>query len=191
VAYIAHVAKLLEQARSIPSPPEAEIQAACIGLANCPVDGYSPFTEDEVRVLASYREALGPRDLLGRIDHFWHAIVQNEWYAWIYAIHEIVEIHEFEQRHVNPFDMDEWKRYWNAPHLFALLAELAFIRQWAEQLGDNVTELALLREHPMRSQFTITHRQEIAAVQRHRRWPDPTPTELEAAQRFWNKRGKP
>lgn len=137
-----------------------------------------------------YRELLAPRALIGRTDDSWAAIVQAEWYAWIYAIHEISEINEFSRLGVNPFDNTEWNRYWQLPHLRATIIELQYLRTWAIQSGEDVPEPALLTEHPIRSLFPAAQTRDLHNAQREMGWPDPTAAEVQAAQRFWNKRGR-
>lgn len=188
--YITAWRKLLPLTKGLIVPPNSEIRAACSILSNSPVAGYPRFIPTEVRLLGIYRETLNPRSLSGRMDDVWIDIVQNEWYAWLYAVHEAGELQAFAEIDVNPFDLSMWKSHWKVPHLRATVGELRFLRGWSRRLGIDVPELAIESEHLLRKGYA-SHVQFIRDLQADQYWSASTSSELEAARQFWQqiKRG--
>ena len=189
MGYLSNESLLVAQA-GVFSPLEREIAAAWRVLSTCPVVGYLGFTEVEVRLLGAYREFLSPRSLTGRIDEYWLSIVQGEWYAWIIALHEIYELECFSAMGVNPFDLTQWRENWEPAHLQATVFELHYVRDWARQSGEDVSEIALLLEHPLRKQLPQSHNRDVRAVRHSQGWTVPDEAERQKARRFWSERGK-
>ncbi len=182
--YVTAEQALLLLAQGIFVPPDEEVEQAKRVLEISPAVGYPAFAEGEVRLIGVYREALSPRMLSGRIDEVWQAIVEDEFYAWLYAVHEAAELQEFANQAVNPFDRVQWNAHWKQPHLRAVLFELQYLRVWARQLGEEVPELALEMQHPIRGGYG-SHKLFVQDVQTQTGWLMPTLSELQAASQFW------
>jgi hypothetical protein len=179
--YIPDADKLMPFLANMVSCHEEGIQAAMKRLSHSPVVGYEPFTEQEVRLIAAYRATL----TLGGYDFVWPGIVAGGWEAWIYAIHEAVELEVFATLNVNPFDFDEWKRNWSEPHRVAVLYELRFLQDWAMQSGFKTTEIAIETENPIRGILVHEHRNFIGSLREHTAWLPPSFEELQTARQFW------
>ena len=179
-AYIQAVAELSEWARNVSGFPEAEIQAAIAFLARCPVAGYPPYDEDEVRLVAAYLAESGGISY----NQFWRGMVAGYAEAWSYAVHEAAELQAFADAGVNPFDAAQRRNSLKAAHLQATIVELRFLSKWARQRQFDTSEMAIELANPIRSQLS-SHRELAEELQAHQSYPAPTPEQLESARQFW------
>jgi hypothetical protein len=180
--YIPAAGTLLYQIGHIVMPDDHELQTALGVLSQSPVVGYAQFTEVEIRLLGAYRAFVSQA---GGYESVWSSIVEGDWNAWIYAVHEAAELQAFADRSINPFDSATWHSNWQEPHLKGVLAELQFLTDWALQEGWAAPPLAIERENPERKQYPTSHARLIDRLQQRQQWLAPTPAECETATRFW------
>ena|SRR5579872_351493 len=180
-SYIRSVRWLSARSKRVASPPEMDVVAARHVLSHSPVGGYPSFTGTEVRLLALYRVASGG----GLADSVWQSIVAARPEAWIYAIHEAIEMQAFTDIGADPFSKAEWRDHLPEAHLRATIYEVQFLRDWARQEGLDAPEVAIAMENPMRNVFPAQHRTLLATLQARQGWLWPTDGERRTAQRFW------
>ena len=182
--YIPVAERLTYQARHVVPPPEAEIQQAVRVLSNCPVPGFASFDEAEARLVGIYREYLSPRTINLRRDGIWDAIISDDWYAWIVAVHEAAELQAFAEQGINPFNRDRFNKHLEKAHLRGTVVELRFLCAWAKSLNLDVSELAIETENPIRKQ-TKGHPFLLQGLQVENSWATPTSEELALATLLW------
>jgi hypothetical protein len=192
-AYIPAAAFLSSFTSAMLAPPISEVQTAEVVLSQSPVLSYSSFSTDEVEIIGKYREMLAPRALTNRTDDFWEAIVTDEWYAWLVAVHEAAEVDAFIRIGINPFDSTQLDLYsifnnldFATAHIEASLIELQYIQDWAKQLNRDTSYTALALQHPINKVLNPNYRQFVKTLQTREGWPDPTQQEMDTAGEVWN-----
>jgi hypothetical protein len=179
--YIPAVRKLARQGDHITFPPIADIQRAFHILSKPVVAGYPPFTKAEVRVIAAYRAYLK----VGGFEFVWPSIVAGDWTAWLLAIHEAAELQAFADLDANPFVYTVWERNWQEPHIRAVLAELRYLRGWAQQMGIETSENALEATNPIRGLLQDDHLDFMQVLEARTGWSAAAENESQTARRFW------
>jgi hypothetical protein len=111
-------------------------------------------------------------------------MVQNAPEAWTIAIHEAKELQAFADRRVNPFDWQAWQTNFQEAHLQALVFELQYLREWARQEGQEIPELALEIENPLR-RMSQDHLTFVQLLQSRNGWASPSDQEKQEARPFW------
>ena len=67
-----------------------------------------------------------------------------------------------------------------------MIFELHYLKHWAEQLGFDLSEMAIETDNPLRN-WTLQHRLNQKRLQTRTGWMDAEASKMQKAQEFWRR----